>query len=204
MIRCLALCRQGLPRSLLTWQTALAAILEQRVTGVEARGAWRALVTEHGTPAPGPVPERMQGAATTAAAVLQVPSWDWRRYGVDRQRVQTIRRLASVVHVLRRAEGGGAGARARTADGDSGDRAVDRRGDQFSRAFGDSDAVSVGDYHLARNVTFALTGRTDGTDEDMLELLAVYAGHRHRAVRLVNATSDPASQRSRMRLPGPG
>ena len=191
------------PRSLLTWQTALAAILEQRVTGVEARGAWRALVTEHGTPAPGPVPEGMR-VPPTAAAVLRVPSWDWRRYGVDRQRVQTIRRLASVVHVLRRAEA------AAPAQGRELLTAIPGIGqwtaaETSSRAFGDSDAVSVGDYHLARNVTFALTGRTDGTDENMLELLAVYAGHRHRAVRLVELSRlTPPRRGPRMRLPGPG
>ena len=117
--------------------------------------------------------------------------------------VQTIRGLASVVHVLRRAEaappskvataGGGPGIGRWTA------------AEISARAFGDSDAVSVGDYHLARNVTFALTGRTDGTDEDMLELLAVYEGHRHRAVRLVELSRlAPPRRGPRMRLPGPG
>ena len=64
------------PRSLLTWQTALAAILEQRVTGVEARGAWRALVTEHGTQTPGPAPEGMR-VPPTAAAVLLTRTGVW-------------------------------------------------------------------------------------------------------------------------------
>jgi hypothetical protein len=81
------------PRSLLTWQIAVAAVLEQRVTGVEARGAWRGLVSEHGSPAPGPVPGRMR-IPPDPARVLRVPSWDWRRYGVDRQRIATVREVA--------------------------------------------------------------------------------------------------------------
>jgi 3-methyladenine DNA glycosylase/8-oxoguanine DNA glycosylase len=190
------------PRTLLTWQIALAAVLEQRVTGVEARGAWRALVSEHGTVAPGPVPERMR-VVPDPAAVLQVPSWDWRRYGVDRQRIATLREIARSAHVLAEAEA------LPPAEG----RALLTRlpgigqwtaAEISAKALGDADAVSVGDYHLARNVTYGLTGRTDGTDEEMLDLLAPYAGHRHRAVRLIElAGIAPPRRGPRMRLPGP-
>ena len=52
------------------------------------------------------------------------------------------------------------------------------------RAAGDPNAVSVGDYHLPRAVGWTLAGRiTD--DAGMLELLAPYAGHRHRVARLI-------------------
>lgn len=52
------------------------------------------------------------------------------------------------------------------------------------RAHGDPDAVSVGDYHLPGLVGWALAGeRAD--DAGMLELLAPYAGHRHRVTRLL-------------------
>ena len=53
------------------------------------------------------------------------------------------------------------------------------------RALGDPDAVSVGDAHLSNVVAFALAGRPRGTDEEMLELLAPWAGHRARVVRLL-------------------
>jgi 3-methyladenine DNA glycosylase/8-oxoguanine DNA glycosylase len=52
------------------------------------------------------------------------------------------------------------------------------------RAWGDPDAVSVGDYHLPSIVGWALT-RQKVDDAGMLELLAPYAGHRHRAARLL-------------------
>ena len=48
------------------------------------------------------------------------------------------------------------------------------------RACGDADAVSVGDYHLPAVVGWALVGRPVD-DAEMLELLAPYHGHRHRA-----------------------
>jgi 3-methyladenine DNA glycosylase/8-oxoguanine DNA glycosylase len=52
------------------------------------------------------------------------------------------------------------------------------------RAWGDPDEVSYGDYHVAALIGWALLGRPIGDDE-MMEVLAVYPGHRQRAVRLV-------------------
>jgi 3-methyladenine DNA glycosylase/8-oxoguanine DNA glycosylase len=53
------------------------------------------------------------------------------------------------------------------------------------RAFGDPDAVSVGDYHLKNVVGYALTGQRNTDDEQMLELLEPWRGHRQRVVRLL-------------------
>ena len=50
---------------------------------------------------------------------------------------------------------------------------------------GDSDAVSVGDYHLPNLVSWALAGEPRGNDDRMLELLEPYRGHRGRVVRLL-------------------
>ena len=55
-------------------------------------------------------------------------------------------------------------------------------------ALGDPDAVSVGDAHLSNVVTFALTGRPRGSDEEMLGLLAPWSGHRARVVRLLETS----------------
>jgi 3-methyladenine DNA glycosylase/8-oxoguanine DNA glycosylase len=53
-----------------------------------------------------------------------------------------------------------------------------------SRAHGDADAVSFGDYHIAKNVGYALTG--EAVDDDGLaELLEPYRPHRYRVQRLV-------------------
>ena len=188
------------PRTVLTWQIAVAAVLEQRVTGVEARGAWRRLVREHGEPAPGP---RNLFVPPTPEQLLAVPSWDWRRYEVDRQRVVTLRELARTAHVLDRAADlipAAARESLRVLPGVG----VWTAAEISARAFGDADSVSFGDYHLARNVTYALTGRENGTDDDMAALLAPYSGHRHRVVRMVElAGVAPPRRGPRMRLPGP-
>ena len=55
------------------------------------------------------------------------------------------------------------------------------------RALGDPDAVSVGDFHLAHEVGYALTG-TRVDDDGMLELLAPWAGQRQRVIRLIGAS----------------
>ena len=52
-------------------------------------------------------------------------------------------------------------------------------------ALGDSDAVSVGDYHLPNLVSWALAGEPRGDDDRMLELLEPYRGQRGRVVRLL-------------------
>jgi 3-methyladenine DNA glycosylase/8-oxoguanine DNA glycosylase len=55
------------------------------------------------------------------------------------------------------------------------------------RAWGDPDAVSIGDYHIPSVVGWALVGRTLD-DEGMLDVLAPYAPQRQRAVRYVEAS----------------
>ncbi len=54
-------------------------------------------------------------------------------------------------------------------------------------ALGDTDAVSVGDYHLPHQVAWALAGEPRADDDRMLELLEPYRGHRARVVRLIEA-----------------
>lgn len=170
----------------------VSAILEQKVTAVAAFGAWRYLVIGHGTRAPGPTPRDMW-AAPDLAAWRTIPSWDWHRAGVEPPQSKTIVRAA-------RHGQGLMDALVSAPDGDSREAVLTAisgigpwtAAEVRARAFGDADAVSVGDYHLAHHVGFALTGaRTD--DEGMLELLAPWAGQRQRVIRLIVASgvSEP-------------
>jgi 3-methyladenine DNA glycosylase/8-oxoguanine DNA glycosylase len=59
-------------------------------------------------------------------------------------------------------------------------------------ALGDTDAVSVGDFHLKHLVTWALAREPRGTDERMLELLVPYRPHRGRVQRLLEASGIKA------------
>jgi 3-methyladenine DNA glycosylase/8-oxoguanine DNA glycosylase len=163
------------------------AIIEQKVTGMQAFGAWRWLVSRFGERAPGPTPRPMF-AAPTAAQWYRIPSWAWHRAGVEPPQSRTI---------VRAAERGDRIARAVHAAPTGADRdrvltslpgvGVWTSAETRIRALGDPDAVSVGDYHLAHEVGYALTGkRTD--DDGMLELLAPWAGQRQRVVRLIFAS----------------
>ena len=52
-------------------------------------------------------------------------------------------------------------------------------------AWGDPDAISIGDYHIPNLVAFALAGEPRGDDARMLELLEPYRGQRGRVQRLL-------------------
>ena len=52
------------------------------------------------------------------------------------------------------------------------------------RALGDPDAVSFGDYHVAANIGWALTGRPVD-DRGLVDLLRPYQGQRYRVQRLL-------------------
>jgi 3-methyladenine DNA glycosylase/8-oxoguanine DNA glycosylase len=182
----LRLCRTGL-----VLESLVPACLEQRVTGGEAWRAWRSLVRGYGEPAPGPVGWGLQ-VMPSAARILQVPSWDWHRFGVDPQRYRTIRAAATVASRLEEcvelappgseiAAFDRAALRLRVVPGVGEWTAAETT----LRALGHPDAVSVGDFHLKNLVGFALTGASRTDDATMLELLEPWRGQRARVVRLI-------------------
>ena len=169
------------------FEALAGAIIEQKVTGLQAFGAWRVLVARFGDAAPGPVP-RPLFAAPDADTWRRIPSWAWHRAGVEPPQSRTIVRAAERAPSITRAV-------LAAADGAARDAVLTSlpgiglwtSAETRIRALGDPDAVSVGDYHLAHEVGFALTGtRTD--DAGMLALLAPWAGHRQRVVRLIRVS----------------
>ena len=62
-------------------------------------------------------------------------------------------------------------------------------------AFGDPDALLVGDFHVKNTVAYALTGNIRGTDEEMVQTLTPYAGQRHRVVRWLQLSGIKAPAR---------
>ncbi|MFA9430581.1 DNA-3-methyladenine glycosylase [Egicoccus sp. AB-alg2] len=173
-----------LGRSGVAWDAVVPTILAQRVTSREAARSWTRLVRAHGEPAPGPYDLRLQPAPERLASL---PYWAYHRFGVERARAETIvaasrcsRRLEQAL-TLPSAE-----ATARLC-------AVRGLGPWTAAlvlriAAGDADQVEVGDFHVKNQVAWALAGEPRGTDERMLELLAPFAGHRGRVVRLLLAT----------------
>jgi 3-methyladenine DNA glycosylase/8-oxoguanine DNA glycosylase len=169
-------------RSGRVFEALVPAVLEQKVVGAEARRAWRTLMLRYGEPPPGPAPPGMR-VFPPARTWARIPSWAWHRAGVEGVRARTVIGAAHVAERLEEIAGmtpAEADLRLRSLPGIGPWTSAETR----QRACGDADAVSVGDVHLPAAVGWALAGRkTD--DAGMLELLAPYAGHRHRAARLV-------------------
>ena len=176
-----------LGRTDLVFDALAGAIFEQKVTGMQAFAGWRRIVTRHGERAPGPTPRPMFAPPSVEGWRL-VPSWAWHRAGVEPSQSQAIVGAAARGDTIERAVHG-------AGSGEAADRLLASRpgigpwtaAETRIRALGDPDAVSVGDYHLAHEVGFALAGqRVD--DDGMLELLAPWAGQRQRVIRLIGAS----------------
>jgi 3-methyladenine DNA glycosylase/8-oxoguanine DNA glycosylase len=166
----------------LVMESLIPAVLEQKVTSEEAYRAWRLLLHRHGEAAPGPL-EGLRVMPTARQWAL-IPSWEWHRAGVDGKRAATVVRAARVAARLEEAVGlapADAAARLRLVPGVGPWTAAET----VQRSHGAPDAVTVGDLHLPSLVGHALTGARHTDDAGMLELLAPYEGHRHRAVRLL-------------------
>lgn len=170
-----------LARTERVYEELLRVVLAQKVTTVEATRSYAALVRRFGEPAPGPADVLLPPAAETVAAT---PYWAFHPLGIERRRADTLRRLATVADRLERTVDGSPAEGCRllmTLPGIGPWSAAE----VAAVAYGDPDAVSVGDYHVPHQVTYALAGEPRGTDARMLELLAPFRGHRARVVRLI-------------------
>ncbi len=165
------------------FEELLRAVLAQKVTSIEAVRSYAALVRRFGERAPGPVELWMPPAPESIAAA---PYWALHPLGVERRRADTLRQLAAVagrLEALVELTPAQAQRRLTTLPGIGPWTAAE----VSAVAFGDPDAVSVGDYHVPHQVAFALTGAARGDDALLLELLAPFRGHRARVVRLIVA-----------------
>ncbi len=178
-------------RSGAVWEALVPAILEQKITGEEARRTYRAIVRAYGEDAPGPPGLRLPPAPETLASL---PYHAFHPLGLERRRAELIRTVAREAPRLERhaiavatASRGEARAAALAAAYDA-LRAFPGIGPWTAaevgfRAFGDADAVSVGDFHIPNMVCWALAREPRGTDERMLALLEPYRGQRARVTR---------------------
>lgn len=173
------------PRNERVLETLIPAILEQKVTSRQAWAGWRYLLRTFGAPAPAAAAAPPGLRVFPAPEVWrQIPSWQWHKAAVDPARSATVLRAAGAagrVEECARLEPEAAAKRLRAIPGIG----VWTVAETAQRALGDADAVSFGDFHIGPNVVYALTGRTDGDDEQMARLLRPYAGHRFRIQRLV-------------------
>ena len=172
-----------LGRSGLVMEALVPSIIEQKVTGQEAFAGFRALVVRHGEPAPGPGADHRLWIQPDAAALRVISSWAWLHLHVDPARSRAVVTAARVADSLERA------ASQPPAE-------VERRltslpgigrwtsAEVRTRALGDADAVSFGDYHVAKDVGWALTG-TAFDDAELEQFLEPWRPHRGRVPALI-------------------
>jgi 3-methyladenine DNA glycosylase/8-oxoguanine DNA glycosylase len=164
-------------------EALVPAIIEQKVTGQEALGSFRRMVHRFGEPAPGEGVGRGLWVQPAPETVRMIPSWEWLRLHVDPARSRAVVRAAQVSRSLERTA---------VVPADEADRrlrslpgiGVWTSAEVRFRAHGDADAVSFGDYHIAKNVGWALTGE-EVDDDGLAELLEPYRPHRYRVQRLI-------------------
>lgn len=203
-----------LPATGALFDQLVTATLEQKVTHDQARAGWRQLLRRHGAPPPSsrgvPSPEWMR-LPLTGDQLRAVPSWEWHRLWVQPALSKTIQRVAERARRIHQLSAetpaeteavAALGVRLRSIPG-IGEWTV---AEALQRSHGSADLPAVGDYHLSNFVGAAMTGqRTD--DAGMLQLLAPYAPHRQRVIRLLKLSGfqhqkygpklTPADHRSR-------
>lgn len=162
-------------------EALVPAVIEQKVTGQEAFAGFRRLVRRWGTPAPGPIADLM--LQPDPATITQIPSWEWLQLHIDPARSKPLIAVCRVASSLERLGAEGPEVL------DRGLRSIPGIGiwtsaEVRSRALGDPDAVSFGDYHVAKDVGWALTGKPVD-DAGMARLLEPWRGHRYRAQILI-------------------
>ena len=156
-----------------------SAVIEQLVTGMEARAA----IARLGQTAGALLPGTRHRAAPTATEVRAVPMWRLREIGIGARRAAALREGALRGPALERLVD--------IAPADAIAKLQCLRGvgpwtaNAVARdALAYADAVPIGDLHVPGLVTEALTGERGGDDE-MLALLEPFRPHRARVVLLI-------------------
>lgn len=169
------------------FERLVPTILGQLVIAAEAKRSYMRLAAAFGTAAPGPRPLRL---APDAETIAELGSHHFHSVGVERKRSETIQRVARIAERLE----GLTEVPPATAYGILGSirgigpwtiASVGRT------AFGDADAVIVGDYNLPHTVAWALEGRRRSNDDEMLQLLEPFAGHRGRVQGMLKGAGKP-------------
>lgn len=162
----------------------LGRIPGQRVLAVEAARSWVALCRDLGGPAPGPLPLLLP---PDHEALADQPTHWFHARGIELGRARTM------IGVARRARSLAAVVDLPLAEAYARLRAMPGLGpwtvNGIARtALGDPDAIVVGDYWICHTVCSFFTGRSRGSDEEMLGLVAPWVGQRGRVERLVYAS----------------
>ncbi len=166
-------------------EALVPSIIEQKVTGQEAFAGFRSLVRKYGAAAPGPGAEVGLRVQPAADVLVGIPSWEWLGLHIDPARSRAVVGAARRADALERAVASG------SANLDRALRSLPGIGIWTSaevrqHAAGDPDAVSFGDYHVARDVGWALAGR-EFDDRELADFLHPWRPQRGRVPLLLAA-----------------
>ena len=168
-----------MPRSGRLFDALVPSVIEQKVVSTEAYRCYGALLRRVSQPAPGPGGLLLHPAPETLA---RMPYYAFHPLGLERRRAEVIRHAATRAAWLDASEGADqAHRRLRSLPGVGAWTAAE----VVRSAFGDPDAISVGDYHLPDTIAWALAGEARADDARMLKLLEPYRGQRGRVQRLL-------------------
>lgn len=164
-------------------EALVPAIIEQKVTTVEAHRGYAEMCFAWGEPAPGPYRLRLPPAAEVLASK---PYYAYHRFNIPRTKAAVIRTVCSRANKLEEIV---------TMDPEAAEKRMRyftgvgawTTAEVAARALGDPDVVSVGDFHLPNQVAWALAGERRADDERMLALLEPFRGQRQRVIRLIEA-----------------
>ncbi len=164
-------------------EALILVVLEQKVSGKEARRAFRNLTRAFSEPAPGPFPDlwlpiaatrlaQLPPAALPPLGVLERSGATLREVGFRARRIEEAAAMSPEAAELRLRALPGIG--------------VWTARSLLLRWLGEPDVVPLGDFHLPHRVAYNLAGERRADDARMLELLAPYRGQRGRVVHWVD------------------
>ena len=179
------------------WDSLVGAVLGQKVQSTRAARSRRALARCFGSPAPGP---RRGSILPSPETVAELGYHQFHSLGIERRRAATLIRAAreftridqsnrtSTLDRLARVRGIGPWTLALVS----------------ATAFGDTDAVPVGDFHLPNTIAWHLAGEARADDRRMLRLLEPWEGERWRVVLLAKAAGKAPAYGPRLSLVSDG
>jgi 3-methyladenine DNA glycosylase/8-oxoguanine DNA glycosylase len=164
----------------------IPAVLGQKVTAIEMIRGNALLLARLGEPAPGPGTALGLRVPPSGARLSALPYFELHSMGVERRRADVLRRVGAretSIEALMRGSPAEASARLQSVPGVGPWTAAEA----CRLAFGDPDAISLGDAHTPDLVAWALAGEPRADDDRMVEILAPYPGQRARVVALLEA-----------------
>lgn len=164
------------------YETIATTVIGQVVTTREAKTTIRRLVAAMGPSGHGPHAD-VRGFPP-AASISDLDSSDLHPFGLERRRAEILIEVARRSNRLEQALDMDAPAAERRIQAVRGVGPW-TSGIAMGAAYGSTDAIPIGDYHLPHAVAWALAGEDRADDDRMVELLEPYRPHRRRVIQMI-------------------